>query len=194
VLVLTVALTGGIGSGKSTAGELFAELGAIVVDSDQLARDVIERGTPGFEALLDAFGDSILSDGEIDRSKLAADIFSDSEKRKVAEKIIHPLVRDAWDAYVRGAPEDSIMINLIPILVETGSQKRFDKVVTISAEEDIRVKRAIARGLHEYDVRRRMQAQASDTDREKIADFIIHNEGTFEELEEQVRSIWAELR
>ncbi|NDE54229.1 MAG: dephospho-CoA kinase, partial [Actinobacteria bacterium] len=115
--MLKVALTGGIGSGKSAVAEMLEECGAIVLDSDQLARDVIERGTPGFEAVLAAFGDAILTDGEIDRAKLASIVFQDEAKRKELESIIHPLVRDAAESVMRKAPLDSVVINQIPLLV-----------------------------------------------------------------------------
>ena len=117
--MLKVALTGGIGSGKSAVAEMLEECGAIVLDSDQLAREVIERGSAGYEAVLAEFGDSILTDGDIDRAKLAELVFQDEALRKKLEGIIHPLVRDAAESVMRKAPLDSVVINQIPLLVET---------------------------------------------------------------------------
>ena len=114
--MLNVALTGGIGSGKSAVAEFLEECGAVAIDSDQLARDVIERGTEGFEAVLAAFGDSVLTDGEIDRSTLANIVFQDENQRKKLEAIIHPLVREAAESLMKKLPSDSVVINQIPLL------------------------------------------------------------------------------
>ena len=145
--MLKVALTGGIGSGKSAVAEMLEECGAIVLDSDQLARDVIERGTQGYEAVLATFGDAILSDGEIDRAKLAGIVFQDEVKRKTLEGIIHPLVRDAAENVMKKVPSDSVVVNQIPLLVETNGAKRFDYVITVSASEETRRSRLLERGL-----------------------------------------------
>ena len=142
-----VALTGGIGSGKSEAGYIFESLGAIVVDSDQLSRDVIERGTPGFDEVLENFGDAILTDGAIDRKKLGEIVFKDSAKRLILEKIVHPRVREAFNRVVEAAGENAIIINQIPLLVETDGSKNFDSVITVSAPVEIRRERLLKRGL-----------------------------------------------
>ena len=188
--MLKVALTGGIGSGKSAVAEMLEECGAIVLDSDQLARDVIERGTPGFEAVLAAFGDAILTDGEIDRAKLASIVFQDEAKRKELESIIHPLVRDAAESVMRKAPSDSVVINQIPLLVETNGAKRFDYVITVSASEQTRRSRLLERGLKDYEITKRMQAQVDDAAREAISHTVLKNEGSIDELQRTVEELW----
>jgi dephospho-CoA kinase len=189
--VLRVALTGGIGSGKSLVGEILEELGALVIDSDQLAREVIERGSPGYEEVLTAFGDSILSEGQIDRSKLAAVVFNESDLRKKLESIIHPLVREAAEKLARKLPSGAILINQIPLLVESDGAKRFDYVVTVSADEEIRRERLRLRGLKDYEITQRIAAQVSDLEREKIANYIIRNDGSIDELTRAVEALMA---
>ena len=189
--MLRVALTGGIGSGKSLVGEILEELGALVIDSDQLAREVIERGSPGYEEVVTAFGDSILSEGQIDRSKLAAVVFNESDLRKKLESIIHPLVREAAEKLARKLPSGAILINQIPLLVESDGAKRFDYVVTVSADEEIRRERLRLRGLKDYEITQRMAAQVSDSEREKIANYIIRNNGSIDELTRAVEELMA---
>lgn len=189
--MLRVALTGGIGSGKSLVGEILEELGALVIDSDQLAREVIERGSPGYEEVVTAFGDSILSEGQIDRSKLAAVVFNESDLRKKLESIIHPLVREAAEKLARKLPSGAILINQIPLLVESDGAKRFDYVVTVSADEEIRRERLRLRGLKDYEITQRMAAQVSDSEREKIANYIIRNDGSIDELTRAVEELMA---
>ena len=189
--MLRVALTGGIGSGKSLVGEILEELGALVIDSDQLAREVIERGSPGYEEVVTAFGDSILSEGQIDRSKLAAVVFNESDLRKKLESIIHPLVREAAEKLARKLPSGAILINQIPLLVESDGAKRFDYVVTVSADEEIRKERLRLRGLKDYEITQRMAAQVSDSEREKIANYIIRNNGSIDELTRAVEELMA---
>jgi dephospho-CoA kinase len=188
--MLKVALTGGIGSGKSTVAEFFDELGAFVIDSDQLARDVVERGTPGYEAVLAAFGDDILTDGEINRAKLAEIVFKDAAARATLESIIHPLVRDAAEKTVRNLPSDAVVINQIPLLVETDGAKRFDFVITVSADEDVRRRRLIERGMKDYEITKRLAAQVDDTAREAIAHFVIRNNSSIEELRQAIQALW----
>lgn len=188
--MLNVALTGGIGSGKSAVAEFLQECGAVIIDSDQLARDVIERGTEGFEVVLAAFGDTVLTDGEIDRSTLAEIVFQDEDQRKKLEGIIHPLVREAAESLMKKLPADSVVINQIPLLVETNGAKRFDHVITVSASEELRRERLLQRGLKDYEITKRMQAQVDDAAREEIADSIIKNEGSLEDLERIVENLW----
>jgi dephospho-CoA kinase len=189
--VLRVALTGGIGSGKSLVGEILEELGALVIDSDQLAREVIERGSPGYEEVITAFGDSILSEGQIDRAKLAAVVFKEKDLRKKLESIIHPLVREAAEKLARNLPSGAILVNQIPLLVESDGAKRFDYVVTVSADEEIRRERLRLRGLKDYEITERMAAQVADLDREKIANYILRNDGSIDELTRAVEELMA---
>lgn len=189
--MLRVALTGGIGSGKSLVGEILEELGALVIDSDQLAREVIERGSPGYEEVITAFGDSILSEGQIDRAKLAAVVFKEEDLRKKLESIIHPLVREAAEKLARNLPSGAILVNQIPLLVESDGAKRFDYVITVSADEEIRRERLRLRGLKDYEITERMAAQVADLDREKIANYILRNDGSIDELTRAVEELMA---
>jgi dephospho-CoA kinase len=188
-----VALTGGIGSGKSTVGQIFAQLGATVIDSDQLARDVIERGSIGFNEVVAKFGDEILKNGEIDRQILASLIFKDPAKRSELEQITHPLIRKAFAKVVSSALPDSIVINQIPLLVESNHDYKFDHIITVSASESIRSERLIKRGLTNEQIKQRMQAQATDQMREDIADSVIFNEKSEQEITDQVEKIWEQL-
>jgi dephospho-CoA kinase len=188
--MLKVALTGGIGSGKSLVGEYLEELGAVVIDSDELARSVIERGSPGYEEVLAVFGDEILSEGEIDRKKLAARVFSDEPARKQLEAIIHPRVRETAEKLTRNLGADAIVVNQIPLLFETDGAKRFDYVITVECAEGTRVERLKERGMKEYEISKRMQAQASDEQRASIADFVLKNEGSIDQLQREVQKMW----
>lgn len=188
--MISIALTGGIGAGKSLVAELFAELGAICIDSDQLAREVVERGKPGFDEVVTRFGDDILLDGEIDRSKLAAIVFRDVAARRDLENIIHPRVRELATKLTSRAGENAVVINEIPLLFETKGQDRFDLVITVEADIDERRSRLIARGLKNYEIDKRISAQATREDRESISDFIIENDGDIPALEKKVLSIW----
>lgn len=192
--MLIVALTGGIGSGKSTVGELFQQLGAVVVDSDQLAREVVERGSLGFEQIVTLFGDEILKNGEINRSLLAEIIFKDSAKRKNLEQITHPLIRKAFADIVAKSDQRAIVINQIPLLAESKYEYNFDHVITVSASEDKRIARLLSKGYTQEQIQNRMKSQVSDSDREKIADSIIQNNESEKELLPQVEKIWEQLQ
>ena len=192
--MLIVALTGGIGSGKSTVGELFQQLGAVVVDSDQLAREVVERGSSGFEQIVTLFGDEILKNGEINRSLLAEIIFKDPAKRKELEQITHPLIRKAFADIVSKSGDQAIVINQIPLLVESRYEYNFDHVITVSTSEDKRIARLLANGYTQEQIQNRMNSQVSDADREKIADSIIQNNESEKELLPQVEKIWEQLQ
>jgi dephospho-CoA kinase len=191
--MLVVALTGGIGSGKSTVGQIFAQLGAIVVDSDQLARDVLERGSIGFNEVVAKFGDEILKNGEIDRQLLGSIVFKDPTKRSELEQITHPLIRKAFAEVIARSTSNSIVINQIPLLVESNHDYKFDHVITVSASEDIRAQRLLKRGLTGVQIKERMQAQATDQMREGIADSVIVNEKSEQEITNQVEKIWELL-
>lgn len=188
--MLSVALTGGIGSGKSLAGEIFAQLGALVIDSDELARQVVERGTPGFDEVIARFGDEILKDGEIDRAKLAALIFEDPIARLDLESIIHPRVREEAIRITSQAGNGRVVINQIPLLFETKGASRFDLVITIEATQENRTSRLLGRGMKSYEIAKRIAAQASEEDRISIANFVIRNDGTEDELEHQITELW----
>lgn len=192
--MLIVALTGGIGSGKSTVGDLFQQLGAVVVDSDQLAREVVERGSSGFEQIVTLFGDEILKNGEINRSLLAEIIFKDPAKRKDLEQITHPLIRKAFVDIVAKSGDQAIVINQIPLLVESKYEYNFDHVITVSTSEDKRIARLLAKGYTQEQIQNRMKSQVSDADREKIADSIIQNNESEKELLPQVEKIWEQLQ
>ena len=192
--MLIVALTGGIGSGKSTVGELFRQLGAVVVDSDQLAREVVERGSLGFEQIVTLFGDEILKNGEINRSLLAEIIFKDPAKRKDLEQITHPLIRKAFADIVAKSGDQAIVINQIPLLVESKYEYNFDHVITVSTSENKRIARLLAKGYTQEQIQNRMNSQVCDADREKIADSIIQNNESEKELLPQVEKIWEQLQ
>ena len=191
--MLIVALTGGIGSGKTTVGDIFSELGAVVIDSDQLARAVLERGSKGFDLVLAKFGDAILKNGELDRSLLAALVFNDSQKRSELESITHPLIRQSFAEIISSLPRESIVINQIPLLFESKGAYKFDHIITISAPEELRTERLKSRGLGLSDIKKRMEAQASDVERESISNSIIRNDKDELHLRNQVESIWLEL-
>jgi dephospho-CoA kinase len=192
--MLLVALTGGIGSGKTMVGEIFAELGALVVDSDQLAREVVERGSKGFDLIVTEFGDEILKNGDLDRAALASLIFKDPKKRARLEEITHPLIRQSFAKIVSSEGSDSIIINQIPLLVESKHDYKFDHVITISAPEKIRTERLIKRGLALTQIEQRMKAQATDTQREVISDTVIVNDKSEQELLAQVEKVWESLK
>jgi dephospho-CoA kinase len=192
--MLTIALTGGIGSGKTAVGEILANFGAVVIDSDQLARQVVERGTPGFDQIVAQFGDEILKNGDLDRAALASLIFTDPKKRLELEQITHPLIRQEFAKIIKSLPEDEIVVNQIPLLVESKHDYKFDYIVTVSTSEEIRVARLLKRGLTKDQITKRIQAQATDSEREVIADLIIKNEKSQEELFTQVEKLWELLQ
>ena len=192
--MLIVALTGGIGSGKSMVGDMFADLGAVVVDSDQLAREVVERGSAGFDQVIAAFGDGVLKNGDLDRASLAELIFKDANKRLQLEQITHPLIRKAFTKVIEAADKNSIVINQIPLLVESKNNYRFDHTITVAAGEDVRSERLLKKGFSSQQIQQRMQAQASDSEREAIADTVITNNKSESELRDQVEKIWKLLQ
>ncbi len=191
--MIKVALTGGIGSGKSAAGDFFEDLGAVVVDADQLARDVIERGTDGFDELVATFGDEILTNGILDRSKLGQIVFADPGARKTLEGIIHPRVAEAFDEIIEDSPDDAVVIYQIPILVETKGQDRFDYVITVEATLENRISRLKNRGLKGYEIEARMKVQATDEERAAIADLVFNNDGDMDQLLRQVENVYEDV-
>jgi len=191
--MLIVALTGGIGSGKTTVGSIFAGLGAVVVDSDQIAREVVERGSEGFNLVVAQFGDGILKNGEINRGALGELVFSDQDKLAKLEAITHPLIRQAFARIVEDSPKDSIVINQIPLLVESKHEYNFDFVITVSVSESVRKERLLARGLSQSQIQARLNAQASDIQRESIANYVIENSGDLTALTHEVERVWQLL-
>jgi dephospho-CoA kinase len=191
--VLRIGLTGGIGSGKSTVARLLADRSAHVVDADVLAREVVEPGTPGLAAVVDAFGEGVLTaDGALDRPALAGVVFGDADARARLDGIVHPLVRARARELISALPEDAVVVQDIPLLVETGQASAFDLVLVVEADADVRVARLAQRGLAEADARARIAAQATDEQRRAVADVVLHNSGTPEHLAEQVDRFWAE--
>ena len=191
--MIKVALTGGIGSGKSAAGDFFEDLGAVVVDADLLAREVIERGTEGFDEIVATFGDEILTNGILDRKKLGEIVFADRAARKTLEEIIHPRVAEAFEEIVEASPQDSVIIYQIPILVETQGRERFDYVITVEASLENRFARLKERGMKSYEIEARLNAQASDTERASIADAVFNNDGDLDQLLRQAENIYEDV-
>lgn len=191
--MLRIGLTGGIGSGKSTVSALMAQRGAVLVDADRIAREVVEPGTTGLAQVVDAFGGAVLTpDGALDRAALAAVVFSDPRARARLDGIVHPLVRARTAELVAAAPEDSVVVNDVPLLVETGQPGSYDLVLVVEADPETRLARLVRRGLAEDDARARIAAQASDEQRRAVADVVLDNSGTPEQLAEQVDRFWAE--
>jgi len=188
-----IALTGGIGCGKSLAAQYFAELGALVIDADQLARASIERGSQGFDEVVSFFGDSILNNGDIDRRALGELIFKDAEAKRKLESIVHPFVRREFEEAVASLKSDEVLVYEIPLLVETGAQDRFDIVVTVESDLENRIARLRQRGMHISEIEGRIAAQATREQRVEVADFVIENDGSEDELLRQVENIWDSL-
>ncbi|MGY1618452.1 dephospho-CoA kinase [Geodermatophilus sp. SYSU D00691] len=191
--MLNIGLTGGIGSGKSTVSALLAARGAVVVDADRIAREVVEPGTPGLAAVVEAFGDGVVGpDGGLDRPALAAVVFADPQARARLDGIVHPLVRARAAELAAAAPPDAVLVHDIPLLVETGQAGRYDLVLVVEADLDTRVARIVQRGLPEADARARIAAQATDEQRRAEADVVLDNSGSRDELAAQVDRFWAE--
>jgi dephospho-CoA kinase len=193
--MLLVALTGGLGSGKSTVGGMLAERGAVVIEADDLARRAVERGSAGLRKLVDEFGRDILdAGGDLDRARMAAIAFADPEARQRLEAITHPQVsRLLHEALEPLRETDRLVVYAIPLLVERGLEDAFDVVVTVSAPVEERVRRVSER-IPEHDARARIAAQVSDEAREAIADVVLRNDGTPEDLNSAVADLWRDLR
>ena len=191
--MLRIGLTGGIGSGKSTVAALLAARGALVVDADRIAREVVEPGTPGLARVVETFGRGVLAtDGSLDRAALAAIVFADPEARRRLDGIVHPLVRARAAELTAAAPPDAVLVNDVPLLVETGQASSYDLVLVVEADTATRVARLVQRGLTAEDAHARIAAQASDEQRREVADVVLDNSGTPEQLAEQVDRFWAE--
>jgi dephospho-CoA kinase len=190
-----VGLTGGVASGKSAVSAMLRELGALVIDADALAREVVAPGTPGLEAVVAAFGREVLAyDGSLDRARLGAVVFGDPVSRAALEGIIHPLVRARAAELEAAAPADVLVVHDIPLLVETGQADAFDAVVVVDVPEEVQVERAVrSRGWSEEEARARIEAQASRAERLAAATHVLDNSGTFEDLRRRVAEVFAEL-
>ncbi|OBI54209.1 dephospho-CoA kinase [Mycobacterium sp. E796] len=190
--MLRIGLTGGIGAGKSAVSSTFAKCGAVIVDGDVIAREVVEPGTEGLKALVEAFGDDILSpDGSLDRPALAAKAFRDDEARQKLNGIVHPLVGKRRSEIIASVPADSVVVEDIPLLVESGMAPLFPLVVVVHADVEVRVRRLVdLRGMPEDDARARIAAQADDEQRRAVADVWLDNSGSPEELAQRARDVW----
>ena len=192
--MLVVALTGGIGAGKSLVAQYFSELGAHVVDADQLSRIAIERGSEGFDEVITRFGESILRNGDIDRKALGEIIFKDKSAKADLEAIIHPRVRELFFEVVNDLAADEILIYEIPLLVETGAASNFDQIITVEADLEIRKSRLLKRGMFSSEIESRLAAQASPSEREAVATHLIENSGDEDQLLRKVENLWEELQ
>jgi dephospho-CoA kinase len=185
-----IALTGGIGAGKSTVAQFFSELGAHVVDADHLARIAIERGSAGFDEVVERFGETILANGDINRKALAEIVFSDPSAKRDLEAIIHPRVQKLFaQALVDNEPAPNLIYE-IPLLVETDAAGKFDFIVTVEADEELRIERLLSRGMFITDIKARLANQAPSEARIAIADAVIVNDGDEDHLLRQVENLW----
>jgi dephospho-CoA kinase len=192
--MVRVGLTGGIASGKSAVAAELAARGAIIIDADVLAREVVEPGTPALAAIIDRFGPQVLSDGQLDRTRLAQIVFADPLARRDLERIVHPAVRARAADLERAAGRAAVVVHVIPLLVETGQQEDFDLVVTVDVDHETQIKRLIARnGYTRAEAESRIAAQASREDRRIAADVVLDNTGSVPQLREQIDALWAEL-
>lgn len=189
-----IALTGGIASGKSTVAKVWERLGGQHIDADELAREVVAQGTVGLSQAVARFGEEILdAEGNLDRTKLGQIVFSDPAARRDLEGILHPLIRQLAQEKIQALAGKNVFYT-IPLLVETKSPLAFDKVVTVSAPKEVRVRRLVEnRGLSETAALQRISAQATDSEREEIADFVIDSDCRLEELEARAKEVWASL-
>ena len=189
-----LGLTGGIGSGKSTAARMFADLGAIVIDADAIAKEVLEPGQVGYESVVNNFGEEILdSSGNIDRVILAGKVFGDTTKLKELEEIVHPAVANKVAQIRESLPAGSIIIYDTPLLIEKSLQQHFDQVIVVLAPEALRTQRLLARGLAQNDISARMSNQATDEQRREIANYVIDNSSALVELREEVQKVWTQI-
>ncbi|QGK70650.1 dephospho-CoA kinase [Allosaccharopolyspora coralli] len=189
--MLLIGLTGGIGSGKSTVAGRFAELGAVVVDADRIAREVVEPGTPGLAEIVDRFGSEVLdADGALDRPAMAAKVFGDDDARAALNAITHPRIAERSAERFAAAPGDAIVVHDMPLLVELDMTPNYHLTVIVDAPEDVRVRRLSGRGVEESDARARIRAQATEEQRRAVADVWLDNSGTREQLLDSVETVW----
>ncbi|AOW86445.1 MULTISPECIES: dephospho-CoA kinase [Streptomyces] len=196
--MLRVGLTGGIGAGKSEVSRLLVDCGAVLIDADRIAREVVEPGTPGLAAVVEAFGADVLTeDGRLDRPKLGSIVFADRERLAALNSIVHPLVGErsrALEEAAEAAAEDAVVVHDVPLLTENGLAPLYDVVVVVDADPATQLDRLVRlRGMSEQDARARMAAQATREQRREIADLVVDNDVPLDELRRRVREVWAEL-
>nr|WP_183644570.1 dephospho-CoA kinase [Neomicrococcus lactis] len=187
-----IGLTGGIASGKSVVARYLESLGAVLIDADQLSREVVAKGTEGLAEIAEVFGRDILTEnGDLNRPALGALIFADEQKREALNSIVHPRVRAESARRIAEAPRGSVIVQDIPLLVETGQAKNFDKVLVVQAPLEERIRRMVEdRGMTRDAALSRIEAQASDAERAEVADVVLDNSTTIESLLEQVDDFW----
>jgi len=189
-----VGLTGGIGSGKSTVAGIFGDLGAVVIDADQLARDAVAPGSPGLAQVVAEFGPDVLTeDGELDRRGMASRVFSDEVQLARLNAIVHPIVGARSAELLAAAPAGAIVIYDVALLVENGLQDGFDEIVVVDAPDEIRLERLEGRGVGRADAARRIASQATSEQRLAVADYVIDNSGDFASLARQTEDVWRAL-
>lgn len=193
--MLKIGLTGGIGSGKSEVSKRLSARGAVVIDADKIAREVVEPGTPGLARVVATFGEEVLRpDGSLDREKLGSIVFADQEKLAALNAIVHPLVGERVARLQSEAPDDAIVVYDVPLLAENGLAGMYDVVIVVDAADEVRIARlADHRGMAERDAKARIAAQASREDRLAVADVVIPNEGSLDDLDARADEVWAEL-
>ncbi|EFE70122.1 dephospho-CoA kinase [Streptomyces viridosporus] len=193
--MLKVGLTGGIGAGKSEVSRLLVECGAVLIDADRIAREVVEPGTPGLAAIVDAFGTDVLApDGSLDRPALGSLVFADPDRLAVLNSIVHPLVGARSRELEAAVAEDAVVVHDVPLLTENGLAPLYDLVIVVDASPETQLDRLVRRrGMTEEDARARMAAQATREQRREIADIVIDNDVPLEALERRVKEVWADL-
>ncbi|MCW2808386.1 MAG: coaE [Marmoricola sp.] len=190
-----VGLTGGVASGKSTVAAALADLGAVIIDADALAREVVAKGTPGLDEVVAEFGEDLLgSDGELDRPAMGRLVFNDASARKRLEAIVHPLVFERIVALEDRAAEDAVVVHDIPLLAESGRADTFDAVIVVDAPPEVQLERMLTdRGWTREDAASRIAAQATREERRAIATHVIENTGTREDLRARVAEVYADV-
>ncbi|MER6947758.1 dephospho-CoA kinase [Nonomuraea sp. NPDC000554] len=193
--MLTIGLTGGIGSGKSEVSRRLAARGAVVIDADKIAREVVEPGTPGLARVVATFGDGVLHpDGSLNREKLGGIVFADPDRLAALNAIVHPLVGERVAALQAQAADDAIVVYDVPLLAENNLAPMYDVVIVVDASDEVRIARlAEHRGMPEQDAKARIAAQAGREERLSVADVVIPNEGSLEDLEARVDAVWQDL-
>ena len=191
-----VGLTGGVASGKSTVSAMLAELGAVVIDGDALAREVVQRGTPGLEAVVAEFGPTLLTaEGDLDRAAMGSLVFGDAAARKRLEAIVHPLVFERMVALEEAAADDDLVVHDIPLLAEGGRADTFDAVIVVDCPPELQIARMMSdRGWSREDAESRIAAQATREQRLAIATHVIENTGSIDVLRDRVVAVFVDLR